>query len=87
MTPYVIIGVLDADGNFYSYRNTALTGYNFTYIFYITNNTFMWWLRASGGTPQFYIGFNTDTKTFNTGFSDNGADISMRTNYPYAIGG
>lgn len=87
MTPYVIIGVLDADGNFYSYRNEALTGYVFTYVFYITNNTFMWWLASNSGTPQFYIGFNTDTKTFSTGFSDTGSDILMRTNYPYVVGG
>jgi hypothetical protein len=87
MTPYVIIGVLDADGNFYSYRNEALTEYVYTGNFYITNNTFMWWLASNSGTPQFYIGFNTDTKTFSTGFSDTGSDISMLTNYPYTVGG
>ena len=85
MTPYVIIGVIDVDGNFYSYRNEALTGY-YNYTFYITNNTFMWWLAPNSGTPQFYIGFNTDTNTFNTGFSDTGSDISMRTNYPFYVG-
>ena len=70
---------------FYSYTNAALTGY-YNYTFNITDNTFMWWLRASGGTPQFYVGFNIDTKTFNTGFSDTGSDISMASNYPFYVG-
>ena len=84
VSPYVIIGAIDVGGNFYSYTNVALEGYS-TYTYLFTDNTIMWWLQADGGTPQFYVGFNIDTKTFNTGFSDIHTDVQMASNYPFYV--
>ena len=86
VTPCVTIGTVDNNGNLYTYKNVTLTGYSFQ-LFLITNNTLMWWLIAGGGTPQFYIEFNTDTNTYDSGFSDSGSNIAMLTNYPYGVGG